>query len=93
MMFEPKFARQINITEKSHDDEVKAFDIVYLPGFTLDDDNYDQNKLLYWNIINTEDKSMSVFLYFTFPILIFFPDYRKELLYKQIRLPPGTFSS
>ena len=77
-MFEPDSVKQINYTEKSHDDEVKAFDIVYLPGFTLDDDNYDQNKLLYWNIINTEDKSMPVFLNFTFPILIFFPDYRKR---------------
>ena len=41
IMFEPDFVKQINYTEKSHDEEIRAFDIVYLPGFNEEEDYSD----------------------------------------------------
>jgi hypothetical protein len=30
----------MNYTEKSHDEEIRAFEIVYLPGFDEEEDQY-----------------------------------------------------
>ena len=40
MMFESDFIKKINYTDKEYSDDIKAFDIVYLPGFEIDEEFY-----------------------------------------------------